>query len=78
MCRSIKRLRTIEGVAAEDEIRAAARQFVRKVSGMQQPAPKNSAAFEAAVDMIARASRDLLGALPPSTAAVPVARPRTR
>ena len=78
MCRSIKRLRTIEGVAADDEIRAAARQFVRKVSGMQQPAPKNAAAFEAAVDLIARASRDLLGALPPSTAAVPVPHTRTR
>lgn len=78
MCRSIKRLRTIEGVAAEDEIRAAARQFVRKVSGMPQPAPKNAAAFEAAVDVITRASRDLLGALPPSKAAVPVARSRVR
>jgi len=77
MCRSIKRLRTIEGVATEDEIRAAARQFVRKVSGMQQPAPKNADAFEAAVDVIANTSRDLLGVLPPSKAAVPVPRPRT-
>jgi hypothetical protein len=78
MCRSIKRLRTIQGVAADDEIRAAARQFVRKVSGMQQPAPKNADAFEAAIDAIARVSQDLLGALPPSKAAVPVPRPRTR
>lgn len=78
MCRSIKRLRTVEGVAGDDEIRAAARQFVRKVSGMQQPAPKNSAAFEGAVDAIARVSHDLLGALPPSKAAVSVPRPRTR
>ena len=78
MCRSIKRLRTVEGVAGDDEISAAARQFVRKVSGMQQPAPRNADAFEAAVDAIARASRDLLGALPPSKAAVPVPRPRPR
>ena len=78
MCRSIKRLRTIEGVAGDDEIRAAARQFVRKVSGMQQPAPRNADAFEAAVDVITRASRDLLGVLPPSKAAVPVPRPRAR
>ena len=78
MCRSIKRLRTIEGIAADDEIRAAARQFVCKVSGMQQPAPKNADAFEAAIDVIARASHDLLGALPPSKAAVPVPRPRAR
>jgi hypothetical protein len=78
MCRSIKRLRTIEGVAAEDEIRAAARQFVRKVSGMQQPAPRNEDAFEAAVDLITKASQELLGVLPPSKAAVPVPRPRSR
>ena len=78
MCRSIKRLRTIEGIAADDEIRAAARQFVRKVSGVQQPAPKNADAFEAAIDVITRASHDLLRALPPSKAAVPVPRPRTR
>ena len=78
MCRSIKRLRTVEGVAGEDEIRAAARQFVRKVSGMTQPAPKNAAAFEAAVDAVSRVSRELLTALPPSKAAVPTPRPRVR
>ena len=76
MCRSIKRLRTVEGVAGADEIRAAARQFVRKVSGMQQPAPKNADAFEAAVDAIARVSHELLRALPPSRAGVPVPRAR--
>jgi hypothetical protein len=78
MCRSIKRLRTIEGVAGEDEIRAAARQFVRKVSGMSEPAAKNAAAFEAAVDAVSRVSRDLLVTLPPSKAAVPTPRPRAR
>ena len=76
MCRSIKRLRTIEGVAGEDEIRAAARQFVRKVSGVQEPKGANVGAFEAAVDAVSRASLELLVALPPSKAAVPVPRPR--
>jgi hypothetical protein len=78
MCLSIKRLRTIEGVAGEDEIRAAARQFVRKVSGVSEPTTKNADAFEAAVDAVSRASLELLVALPPSKAAVPVPRPRTR
>ena len=78
MCRSIKRLRTIQGVAGEDEIRAAARQFVRKVSGVQEPTERTAAAFEAAVDAVSRASRALLVALPPSRAAVPVPRPRVR
>jgi hypothetical protein len=78
MCRSIKRLRTIEGVAGEDEIRAAARQFVRKVSGVSEPTTKNTDAFEAAVDAVSRASFELLVALPPSKAAVPVPRPRVR
>jgi hypothetical protein len=77
MCRSIKRLRTIEGVAGDDEIRAAARQFVRKVSGVNEPTAKTSAAFEAAVDAVTRVSHDLLVTLPPSHAAVPVPRPRT-
>ena len=78
MCRSIKRLRTIEGVADDDEIRAAARQFVRKVSGVNEPTAKNEDAFEAAVDAVSRASLKLLVALPPSKAAVPVPRPRVR
>jgi hypothetical protein len=78
MCRSIKRLRTIEGVAGEDEIRAAARQFVRKVSGLNEPNAKNAEAFDAAVDAVSRASLELLVALPPSKAAVPVPRPRVR
>ncbi|HEV2249819.1 MAG TPA: DUF2277 domain-containing protein [Candidatus Limnocylindria bacterium] len=78
MCRSIKRLRTIAGVAGEDEIRAAARQFVRKVSGVGEPTSKNTDVFEAAVDAVARASRELLVALPPSKAAIPVPRRRVR
>jgi hypothetical protein len=78
MCRSIKRLRTIEGVASEDDVRAAARQFVRKVSGVNEPNAKNADAFDAAVDAVSRASLQLLVALPPSRAAVPVPRPRGR
>ncbi len=60
MCRSIKTLRRAEEPATEEEIHAAALQFVRKVSGYRMPSQKNSAAFEAAVDEIAEASRRLL------------------
>jgi len=61
MCRSIKRLRERDVVASEDEIRAAARQFVRKVSGFREPSKRHEAAFEAAVNEIARSSERLLG-----------------
>jgi hypothetical protein len=60
MCRSIKTLRRAEEPATEEEIRAAARQFVRKVSGYREPSRKNSDAFEAAVDEVTDASRKLL------------------
>jgi hypothetical protein len=60
MCRSIKTLRRAEEPATEEEIMAAARQFVRKVSGYREPSRKNSEAFEAAVDEIAQASTKLL------------------
>jgi hypothetical protein len=60
MCRSIKTLRRAEEPATEEEIRAAARQFVRKVSGYREPSRKNTEAFEAAVDEVADASRKLL------------------
>ena len=60
MCRSIKTLRRAEEPATEEEIHAAALQFVRKVSGYRMPSQKNSAAFEAAVDEITEASRRLL------------------
>lgn len=63
MCRSIKTLRRADEPATEDEIHAAALQFVRKVSGYRMPSQKNSAAFEAAVDEIAEASRRLLDAV---------------
>jgi hypothetical protein len=60
MCRSIKTLRRADEPATEDEIRAAALQFVRKVSGYRQPSQKNAPAFDAAVDEISDASRRLL------------------
>jgi hypothetical protein len=67
MCRSIKTLRRPDEPATEDEIRAAARQYVRKVSGYREPSKKNAEAFEAAVDEIAQASRALLDAVAPHT-----------
>jgi hypothetical protein len=63
MCRSIKRLRERDDVAPDDEIRAAALQFVRKVSGYRAPAERNRAAFEAAVDEITASSSRLLLAI---------------
>jgi hypothetical protein len=64
MCRSIKTLRPpyAEGVTDED-MRAAALQYVRKISGFRAPATRNAAAFEAAVDEIAAATARLLAAL---------------
>jgi hypothetical protein len=60
MCRSIKTLRHADVVATDEEIRAAARQFVRKVSGFREPSSKHHDAFEGAVDEIALASQRLL------------------
>lgn len=63
MCRSIKTLRRADEPATEEEIEAAALQFVRKVSGYRHPSQRNAEAFDAAVDEIATASRRLLDAL---------------
>jgi hypothetical protein len=63
MCRNIRTLFNFEPPASEDEIRAAALQFVRKVSGFGKPSKANEAAFLAAVDEIALASRKLLASL---------------
>lgn len=60
MCRSIKTLRRKDEEATDEEIVAAALQFVRKVSGYRQPSRKNAEAFDAAVDEIAASSRRLL------------------
>ena len=64
MCRSIKQLRNTEIPATEEEIRAAALQFVRKVSGYRKPSRVNEAAFEKAVDEVAEATTRLLKKLP--------------
>jgi hypothetical protein len=63
MCRSIHRLREGSQVATDEEIRDAARQYVRKVSGFSRPTARHEAAFEDAVDRVAAASRDLLDAV---------------
>lgn len=63
MCRSIKTLRRSDGQAGDDEVRAAALQFVRKVSGYRTPSRANEEAFSAAVEAIAEASQRLLGSL---------------
>ena len=63
MCRSIVTLRRADEPATDDEIRAAALQFVRKVSGYRQPSRRNAEAFDAAVDEVAIASARLLDAI---------------
>ena len=60
MCRSIKTLRRPDGHVSDEEIAAAALQFVRKVSGYRAPSQRNSRAFDAAVSEVGRASRQLL------------------
>jgi hypothetical protein len=60
MCRSIKQLRNSEIPATEEEIRAAAWQFVRKISGYRKPSRANQAAFDEAVIEVAAATQKLL------------------
>ena len=72
MCRNIKPLFNFEPPASDDEIRAASLQFVRKISGFARPSQANDAAFERAVDEVARASRRLMASL------VTTAQPRDR
>jgi hypothetical protein len=60
MCRSIKRLREGDVPATEDEIREAALQYVRKVSGFRAPSKRHEEAFNEAVEEVATASRRLL------------------
>ena len=63
MCRSIKTLRRADGPATDEEIAAAALQYVRKVSGYRAPSQRNTRAFDAAVTEVGRASRRLLDAI---------------
>ena len=76
MCRSIKPLRSIEGLATEDEVREAALQYVRKISGISKPSANNVEAFEQAVAAVAQVTSGLLRELPQSRAQPPRPRPR--
>jgi hypothetical protein len=82
MCRNIKTLHNFEPPATDDEVRAAAVQYVRKVSGSTKPSKANEAAFERAVDEIAHVTRHLLAELvttaPPRDREVEAARARAR
>ena len=82
MCRNIKTLHNFEPPARDDEIRAAALQYVRKVSGSTKPAKANEAVFARAVDEIAHVTERLLAELvtaaPPRDREVEAARARAR
>jgi hypothetical protein len=65
MCRNITTLRGLEPLATPDEIEAAARQYVRKVSGVQKPSDATTDAFERAVRAVTAATTELLDSLPP-------------
>ncbi len=82
MCRNIKPLFNFEPPVTEDEVRAAALQFVRKVSGFNQPSKANEAAFNAAVEAITAASRELMTSLetnaPPKNREEEAAKARAR
>ena len=82
MCRNIKVLANFEPPASDDEVRASALQFVRKLSGASKPSKANEGAFLAAVDEIAQASQKLLAALttqaPPRHREVEAAKARAR
>ena len=82
MCRSIKTLHNFEPPASDEEIRASALQFVRKLSGFSRPSRANDAVFERAVSQVTEAARTLLASLvtaaPPRDRAVEAARARAR
>jgi hypothetical protein len=82
MCRNIRTLHNFEPPATEDEIRASALQYVRKVSGSTKPSQANGPAFERAVDEVAEATAKLLGELvstaPPKDREVEAAKRRAR
>lgn len=82
MCRNIKTLYNFEPPATEEEVRAAALQYVRKISGFSKPSKANEAAYQAAVDAVAAASMTLLQSLEtqaqPRSRAIEIARARAR
>lgn len=82
MCRNIKPLYNFDPPVTDDDVRAAALQYVRKVSGYTKPSQANEAAFSTAVDAVARATSELLDALttnaPPRDREVLIERARAR
>ena len=82
MCRNIRQLHNFDPPATDEEIRDAALQYVRKISGSSKPSAANAAAFERAVDAVAAASAELLGQLvtsaPPKNREVEAAKARAR
>jgi hypothetical protein len=82
MCRNIRTLHNFEPPATTDEVRDAALQYVRKISGFTKPSQANAAAFERAIDAVAAASAELLGELvtaaPPKDREVEAAKARAR
>jgi hypothetical protein len=82
MCRNIRTLHNFDPPATEDEVRAAAVQYVRKISGFTKPSQANAAAFERAVESVAHASlhllEDLVTNAPPKDREVEAAKARAR
>jgi hypothetical protein len=82
MCRNIRPLYNFEPPATDDEVRAAALQYVRKISGFTKPSQANAESFERAIDAVAEASRQLLSELstqaPPKDREVEAAKARAR
>jgi hypothetical protein len=78
MCRNITTLRGLEPEATPEEIEAAARQYVRKVSGVQSTSPKTEDAFERAVRQVTAATAELLSGLPPRQQPPPTIPPLRR
>ncbi|MGQ0617713.1 MAG: DUF2277 domain-containing protein [Acidimicrobiia bacterium] len=78
MCRNITTLRGLEPEATVEEIEAAARQYVRKVSGVQSTSARTGEAFEQAVRLVADATADLLAQLPPRNQPPPTLPPLRR
>jgi hypothetical protein len=82
MCRNIRTLHNFEPPATEEEIRASALQFVRKLSGFARPSKANEAAFNRAVDQVTQAAHELLSSLvtsaPPRDRAVETAKARAK
>lgn len=78
MCRNITTLRGLEPEATSEEIEAAARQYVRKVSGVQSTSPKTEDAFEKAVRQVTAATAELLSGLPPRQQPPPTIPPLRR